>query len=50
LSDLNDNALAIVSNNISSQQKQDRTNKVLLFFVLIIGFVLLIAIFKNVLG
>lgn len=50
LSDLNDNALAIVSENISVQQKQDRTNKLLLIFVLIIGFVLLIAIFKNALG
>lgn len=48
LSDLNDNALAIVSNNITIQQKQDRINKILLFGLLLIGFLLLIAIFANV--
>lgn len=48
LSDLNDNSLAMVSNNLEMQRKQDITNKVLLMMVLVFGFVLLIAIFKNV--
>ena len=47
LSDLNDNVLFIVSQNIETQQKQDRTTKLLLGIVLIIGFVLLIAILKK---
>ncbi|WP_346855163.1 hypothetical protein [uncultured Draconibacterium sp.] len=47
LSDLNDDALNVVSNNIVTQQKQDRINKVFLMLVLVIGFVLLIALFKN---
>jgi hypothetical protein len=48
LSDLNDNTLPLVLNNIEIQRKQDRTNKLLLMLVLIIGFVLLIAVFKNI--
>ena len=48
LSDLNDNVLEVVSQNIELQQKQDWTTKLLLMFVLVIGFVLLIAIFKNI--
>jgi hypothetical protein len=48
LSDLNDNVLFIVSQNIEAQQKQDRTTKLLLGIVLIIGFVLLIAILKKI--
>ena len=48
LSDLNDNTLPLVLSNIETQRKQDRTNKTLVMLVLIIGFVLLIAIFKNI--
>lgn len=48
LSDLNDNTLPLVLSNIETQRKQDRTNKILLMLVLVIGFVLLIAIFKNI--
>ncbi len=47
LTDLNDNILAIVTTNIEVQRKQDRTTKILVGFVLVFGFVLLIAIFKN---
>lgn len=47
LSDLNDNVLEVVSQNIELQQKQDRTAKLLLMFVLVFGFVLLIAILKS---
>ena len=47
LSDLNDSVLSIISENIKTQQKQDRTNKILLAIVFIIGFLLLIMIFKN---
>jgi hypothetical protein len=47
LSDLNDNVLAIVTQNIETQQKQDRTTKFLLGLVLVFGFVLLIAILKK---
>ena len=50
LTDLNDNILAIVTNNIEAQRKQDRTTKVLISFVLVFGFVLLIAVFKSVSG
>jgi len=48
LSDLNDNVLFIVLQNIETQQKQDQTTKLLLGMVLIIGFVLLIAILKKI--
>ncbi len=48
LSDLNDSTLPLVLSNIEIQRKQDRTNKLLLMLVLLIGFVLLIAIFKNI--
>ena len=47
LSDLNDNVLEVVSQNIELQQKQDRITKLLLMFVLVFGFVLLIAILKS---
>jgi hypothetical protein len=47
LSDLNDNVLEVVSQNIEIQQKHDRTTKLLLMFVLVFGFVLLIAILKS---
>lgn len=50
LTDLNEDALLIVSQNIEMQKKQDRTNKFMLGMVLLIGFLLLVAIFKNVLG
>jgi hypothetical protein len=48
LSDLNDDALSVVSDNIVTQQKKDRINKVLIMFVLLIGFVLLVIVFKNI--
>jgi len=48
LSDLNENNLALVSENIELQRKQDRTNKLLLGLVVIVGFVLLIAVFMNI--
>lgn len=48
LTDLNDSSLEMVSNNIEIQRKQDIANKVLLMFVLVFGFILLIAVFKNV--
>ena len=47
LSDLNDNILAVVTSNIETQQKQDRTTKVLLYAVLIFGFIVLIAVLKK---
>lgn len=48
LSDLNENNLALVSENIELQRKQDRSNKILLALAVIIGFVLLIAVFMNI--
>ena len=48
LKDLNDKNLELVSENIELQRKQDRTQKLLLGLVLIIGFVLLIAVLMNV--
>ena len=48
LSDLNNNVLATVSDNLSTQQKQDRVIKFLLALVLLAGFILLIALFNNV--
>jgi len=48
LSDLNDKSLELVSENIELQRKQDRTNKLLLGLVVIVGFVLLIAVFMNI--
>jgi len=48
LSDLNDNVLALVTSNIETQQKQDRTTKMLLYFVFIFGFIVLIAVLKKV--
>src|SRR6056297_153687 len=47
LSDLNDKNLELVSENIELQRKQDRSNKLLLGLVVVIGFVLLIAVFLN---
>ena len=48
LSDLNNNVLATVSDNLSTQQKQDRVIKFLLALALLAGFILLIALFNNV--
>lgn len=48
LSDLNDSVLSIVSINIETQQKQDRTIKLLLGIALVFGFVLLIVILKEI--
>ena len=48
LSDLNDSSLQMVSDNLERQRKQDITNKVLLFLVLALGFVLLLVVFKNI--
>ncbi|QGY44906.1 hypothetical protein GM418_14880 [Maribellus comscasis] len=50
LTDMNDDAMAIVSQNIETQKKQDRVNQFLLGIVLLIGFLLMVAVFKNVLG
>ncbi|HKI88876.1 MAG TPA: hypothetical protein VKA38_07620, partial [Draconibacterium sp.] len=47
LSDLNDKNLELVSENIELQRKQDRSNKLLLALVVIIGFILLIAVFLS---
>ncbi|MDX8341383.1 hypothetical protein SLH46_19445 [Draconibacterium sp. IB214405] len=48
LNDLNDKNLELVSENIELQRKRDRANKILLAFVLIIGILLLIIVFKNI--
>ena len=48
LSDLNDSSLIMVSNNLEKERKQDITIKILLMIVLVFGFVLLIAVFKNI--
>ncbi len=47
LSDLNDNVLEVVSQNIELQQKQDRTKKLLLGLAVVFGFVLLLLILKS---
>lgn len=47
LSDLNDNALAMVSENIESKRKQDTTIIVLTQVVILLGFIVLIAILKS---
>lgn len=47
LNDLNNKNLELVSKNIELQRKQDRTQKLLLGLVIIIGFLLLIAVFMN---
>ncbi len=48
LSEMNDNVFASVSQHIENQQKQDRTNKLLLGLVLVFGFVLLVFILKKI--
>jgi hypothetical protein len=48
LSDLNDSSLQMVSKNLELQRKQDITKNVLLMLVLVFGFVLLLAVLKNI--
>ncbi|WP_321371095.1 hypothetical protein [uncultured Draconibacterium sp.] len=48
LNDLNDRNLELVSENIELQRKRDRSNKLLLALVLILGILLLIIVFKNI--
>ncbi|WP_319479373.1 hypothetical protein [uncultured Draconibacterium sp.] len=48
LNDLNDKNLELVSENIELQRKRDRTNKILLALVLVIGILLLVIVFKNI--
>lgn len=47
LTDLNENNLELVSENIELQRKHDRSNKFLLALVIVVGFVLLIAVLMN---
>ena len=49
LSDLNDDALAIISEQIESKRKMDSTIIVLIQVVFILGFVVLIAVLKSIL-
>ena len=48
LANLNDNLLEIISQNITTQQKQDRKIKMLFGVLLIFGFVLLILVLKKI--
>ena len=48
LSDLNDNALAMASENIESKRKQDTTVIVLTQVVIVLGFIVLIAVLKSI--
>ncbi|WP_163326016.1 hypothetical protein [Draconibacterium mangrovi] len=48
LNDLNDKNLELVSENIELQRKRDRSNKILLALVLVLGILLLIIVFKNI--
>ncbi|WP_372653102.1 hypothetical protein [Draconibacterium sp.] len=48
LKDLNDKNLELVTENIELQRKSDRSNKILLALVLILGILLLIIVFKNI--
>jgi len=49
LTDLSESTLAIVSENIETQRKQDRTTKFLIAMVLVFAFVLLVLLFNGVL-
>jgi len=49
LSDLNDNALAMASENIELKRKQDTTIIVLTQVVILLGFLVLIVILKSIL-
>lgn len=48
LSDLNENALITVSQNLELRQKQDITIRMLVYFVLILAFVVLMAVLKSI--
>ncbi len=48
LNDLNDKNLELVSENIELQRKRDRSNKILLALVLVLGIILLAIVFKNI--
>jgi len=48
LKDLNDQNLELVSENIELQRKRDRSNKILLALVLVLGILLLVIVFKNI--
>jgi len=48
LKDLNDKNLELVTENIELQRKSDRSNKILLALVLVLGILLLIIVFKNI--
>lgn len=48
LKDLNDKNLKLVSENIELQRKRDRSNKILLALVLVLGILLLVIVFKNI--
>lgn len=49
LSDLNDNALALASQHIETKRKMDHLTTILIQVVILLGFLGLIVIFKNVL-
>lgn len=48
LNDLNDRNLELVSENIELQRKRDRSNKILLALVFVLGILLLVIVFKNI--
>ena len=48
LSNLNDNALALASENIETKRKMDHLMVILIQVVILLGFLGLIVIFKNV--
>jgi len=50
LSDLNENSLGFAFETIKNQRKQDNFIKMLVYFLLIFGFVVLIAFMKSILG
>jgi len=50
LSDLNENVLAVVSSHIEDQRKQDHMIKLLLMLLVVFGFVVLIAVLKQIAG
>ncbi|MCK3685829.1 hypothetical protein [Maribellus sp. YY47] len=47
LSDLNENSLALVSENIELQRKHDRLSKFLLAMVFVVGLIMLVLVFKS---
>ena len=50
LSDLNENVLSVVSSHIETQRKQDKMMKTLLMLLVVFGFVVLIAVLKQIAG